>query len=449
MNKRQVILLWVIAIALAAAVTAVKFGRVKDTKSATARTVGQTLLPSFDASAVATIEIQGAADAATLVKKDGKWAIAQRGDYPAKTAAVNELLRTVADLKIAQAMQAGPSFAPRFGMDDASKNPKDHGITTTFKDAAGKELAKITVGKAVESASAAASPMGGGSSGRFVRNHADESGFYAVSELFAALSDQPKKWLSDDFLKAEKIKSITVTQPGKSDPAWKVLRATEDGEFALEGGATGETIDPATASAFKSLLAFTRVEDIVPAADVDKRAVANEMRTATIVTFEGITYTIKFTPTVPGSTPPPADPEDPSAPADEAYLATVEVAAELPTERKKPEGEKPEDAKAADEAFAERSKVLTEKVAKEKALAGHTFQIGKFTFESLLKDRAGLIKPPTPPAAQPGGMPMRMPMQMPGHGPVSATSQPVEATTEPIAVPATEAPPAEDAPPAK
>lgn len=438
MNKRQVIILWVIAVALAAAVTAVKLGRVQDTKSATNRAVGQTVLPSFDPAAVATIEITGASDATTLVKKDGKWTIAQRENFPAKTTTVNEFLRTVAEFKVTQGMQAGLSFAPRFGMDEASKIPAEHGITTTFKDASGKELAKLTFGKNVES-SASASPMGGGASGRFVRNHADESGFYAVSELYNALSEEPKKWLTDDFLKVEKIKSITVTEPGKSDIAWKVLRADETSEFAMEGAAAGETIEPTSASAFKSLLGFTQIEDIVPSAEVQNRSLADQARTATIVTFDGITYTIKFTPMKPGSTPPPANPEDPAAPAEESFLVTIETTAELPTERTKPADEKPEDAKAADEAFAARSKTLAEKVAKEKSLSGYTFQIGKFSFESLIKDRASLLKKEEPAASPPSaqGRPPRMP-----RAPISATTEPIEATTPPIEVPAT--PPTEE-----
>ena len=66
MNKRQVIILWVIAIALGAAVTAVKVSQNQSTRSATKRSQGQTLFESFPANDAASIEIQGAAGSVTL-----------------------------------------------------------------------------------------------------------------------------------------------------------------------------------------------------------------------------------------------------------------------------------------------------------------------------------------------------------------------------------------------
>jgi hypothetical protein len=113
----------------------------------------------------------------------------------------------------------------------------------------------------------------------------------------------------------------------------------------------------------------------------------------------------------------------------DSYALTVAVAAELPKERKKADGEKPEDAKTKDSAFTDRLKTLTEKLAKEQALAGRTFEVSKATVEALLKDRSALLKkdaaPATPPAA---GAPQ-------AGTPVQAATRPIEVTTPPIAVP--------------
>lgn len=449
MNKRQILILWSIAAVLAVAIAFVKTSQQKESKGTTSRSPGQTLLASFPADQVASIEIKGADSSVTLEKKDGKWIVPGRDGFPAKTAGpggVNEFLRTIGELKIAQGIQAGASSAPRFGMDETSKDPKEHGIGVTFKDASGKEITRITVGKNIESAGASESPFGGGSTGRYIRNHADESGFYASGELFASLSDEPQKWLADDFLRIEKIQSITVTQPGKADIAWKAIRDTEEGEFKLDGAAAGEAIEPGTATSLKSLLAFARFEDVVPAAEVEKDSVADQKRVATITTFEGFTYTITFTPSKPSEKP--ADPENPAPPAEETYLAKVSVTAEIPKERKKEENEKPEDAKTKDEAFAARSKELTEKLEKEKALGTYTFRLAKSALENLAKDRATLTKPPEPEAQPdgvrnggtfrlpPGGMP-------PGSPPLEAVTEPVEAVTPPVSAPPAEEKPAE------
>ncbi|NJM38551.1 MAG: hypothetical protein HC845_12220 [Akkermansiaceae bacterium] len=56
-----------------------------------------------------------------------------------------------------------------------------------------------------------------------------------------------------------------------------------------------------------------------------------------------------------------------------------------------------------DRAFEDRTKELNEKLAKEKALAGVTFEVSKSTVEPLLKDRAALITQATPAPANNAG----------------------------------------------
>lgn len=460
MNKRQIIILWIVAAALAASVAFIKLGKEQETKSATHRAAGQKLLDNFPASDVSTVEIKGTDSAVTLVKKDGKWIIPSRENFPAKTAgtnSVNELLRTVSELKVTQGMQAGPSFASRFGMDESSKDSKEHGTNVIFKDASGKELANLTVGKLIESSAEKNNPMmGSGATGRFIRNHADDSGFYSVNELFSGLSDQTKQWLAaDDFLKIEKIQSISVTAPGKPDIAWKAVRNNEDSEFALEGAAAGEAIEPATATALKSLFGYSRFNDVVTKEEAEKRAIPDEQQVATIVTFDGFAYTLTFSPSKASDSSAPSNPEDSAPPAEDTYLMTVKVDAKIPAERKKDEGEKPEDAKTKDEAFATRTKELNERLEKEKALAPYTFEVSKASFEQLVKDRATLTKKPDPEAgAEQGmqGMPQGLPpgFKLPGNPVVPRSGPPTEATTPPVEVvtPAMTAP-ENEAPPAK
>lgn len=459
MNKRQVIILWIVAAVLAVSVALIKRGRDNETRSVTNRAAGQTLLDSFPAADVATVEIKGADSSVILEKKDGTWLLPQRENFPAKAGgvnSVNDLLRTVGDLKVAHAMQAGPSFAASFGMDENSKDPKEHGINVIFKDSAGKELANITIGKNIESASGGGVPFAGsGATGRYVRNHADTSGFYAVSELFPSLSDQPKNWLpADEFLRIEKIQSIAVTVPGKADTAWTAVRTSEDSEFTLEGAAADEAIEPATANSLKSLLAYSRFNDVVAKAEVEKRAMADQKRVATIKTFEGFTYTVTFTPSKAADTPTPSNPEDPSPAAQDTFLVTATVEADIPKERKKEEGEKPEDAKTKDEAFATRTKELNERLAKEKAFAPYTFEVAKAAFEQVLKDRATLTKQPDPQPQdqggpqggfQGGGFSPPPGMIVPGTGPANqAVTEPVEAVTPPVSIPAADEKPAEE-----
>lgn len=442
MNKRQVIILWAIAIGLGASVTAVKISQNKATKTSTERKSGETLFSSFPATETASVEIQGPGSTVTLVKKDGKWVVAERGNYPANPNFVNELIRTLGDLKITQAMEAGPSFAPRFGMDDSATKPEEHGLTATFKDASGKEIAKVGLGKNIESNSSPSGMqpgMSAGAVGRYVRNFADESGFYAVSEMFPSVSAEAKRWLSETFINAEKIKSITVNKPGTNEVEWKVSRDTEEAEFKLEDAKDGEVADATVTEPMKSLFSYARFEDVVPADKVAEKQLAETKRTVVLQTVEGFTYTLNISAMKPetpaASTATPAVVPPPSG----NYLLTVDVTAELPKERKKEEGEKPEDAKAKDEAFTTRQKALAEKLEKEKALAGVTFEMASTSLEPILKDRKTLTTKPAPPAeGSDQGSVQQLPGGMIARPPVSATTPPIQAVTPPISVPAAE-----------
>ena len=442
MNKRQVIILWVIAIALGIAVTTVKLNQKQSNRSATKRIAGQTLFESFPGADASAIEIQGVSSSVSLAKKDGAWVVTQRDNYPANTTFINELIRTLSELKVTLGMEAGPSFAPRFGMDETSSVPSDHGLTAIFKDASGKEIAKVSLGKNIES-STAQSPMGGGNAiGRYVRNHADDTGFYAVSEMFPSLSTEANRWLADAFISPEKIKSITVSQADKKEPDWQLTRETEEAEFKLTGAITTETLDTAATTPLKSLFSYARFEDVVPSDKIAERSAPDGKRTAIIETFEGFTYTLVISPTKPSAPSPAAVKPGTPPPAADNYLLSVGVTAELPKERKKEEGEKPEDAKTKDTAFNERLTTLTGKLKKESALAGRTFEVTKTLVEPLLKDRPALITKATPPPAANagGGHVQKLPGGMIARPPVTATTPPIEAVTPPVSVPEEELP---------
>lgn len=418
MNKRQVIVLWVIALVLAAAVGLVKFTSKDAASSATNRAPGETLFASFPATDVARFEVAGADNTVTLQRKESGWVVVERDDYPARLLMVNEFLRTLADLEVTRGMEAGPSFAPRFGMDESAKSAEDRGITATFQDASGNELAKVSLGKNIESSADSGMMGGAGTVGRYIRNHADESGFYAISEMFPSVTPDFPLWLDNAFISPEKISSISLTEKASDTVAWKVVRETEEAEFHLENSAPGEVLESSVAAPFKTLFSYARFDDVVPSAKVADKADTTGKRTAVIETFEGFTYQLDITP----------------AKGDEqVMLMTVNVSANIAKERKVEEGETPEDAKAKSEAFTTRSKSLNEKLAKESKLNGRTFELAKSTVDPLIKDRSGIVAKAQAPA--PGkGAPASV-QQTPGG---LIATPPIQAVTPPIEIPARE-----------
>ena len=458
MSKRQVVVLWILAALLSTAAIVVRSGNSKGFQAKTDRARGATLLADFPAKEVAKIQVRSGDKSAELVRKDGKWVVANRENYPANTATINDFLRTLAEVKVTDGIEAGPSFAPRFGMDPAATGEQDRGTEVVLSNDAGTELARLTLGKNLEAAGDPMSMMGGGgASGRFIRNHADESGVYKVSELFPTLTAEPQRWLDEAFLKVEKIKSVSVSRPAMPDQvAWKVTRPDEVAEFTLEGSKEGEALDSTATSPLKSLFSYARFDDVVSTDTVDKIAKPLEKRTVKIETLEGFVYTLTVTPTE-AEKPKENDPE--AAPPEESFLITAEVTAEIPSERKKEEKETEDDVKTKDKAFADRKVELEKKLATEKAFTGRTFKVSRYVVEALLKDRAALIKQPeaagSAAAGSPaqGGFPPGFPGAQPGNLPRATTPpvrRPVEAVTPPIAIPPLEeegeAKPAEEKP---
>lgn len=437
MNKRQVILLWIIALVLCVTVAIVKTGMKPAAAGTTARKPGDTLFASFPAKDIAKVNINGGETSVTLEKKDGKWTVAERDSYPANSSLVNDLIRSINDLKVQRGVEAGPSFAARFGMDESSKKADEHGLTATFADASGKELAKVTLGKNITTGAQdeQAMMMGAGSVGRYIRNHADESGFYATSEMFPSLASEPARWLATDFLNPEKVKSISATGEGKPGIEWKISRESEDApQYKLDDSKPEEVLNATVAQPLNDVFSYARFDDVLPAADIEAKVDKAKLRTVVIETFEGFTYTITL---APQKAPAPAkEGETAAAPDANTLYATVSVTATIPAERKKEKDEKPEDAKTKDEAFAKRKQQLEDKLTKEKALAGRTFAIAKITAEALLKSRAELTAKAAPAPPNPGAANA---MPFPGGAVVTPPGKPgpgIEAVTPPVEVPA-------------
>ena len=379
MSKKSLMVLWSIVALLIVGVISLTVKKSDSGKANTNRSRGQTLMENFPAKNVTSIKINGLDQSVTLTKKDATWIISEREDYPANTASINGLLRTIEELKINNAIEAGPTYAKRFGIDLTAKTQQDHGISLSFLDASSANIATIFLGKEAD---------GGG---RFIQNAADTSGIYVTSESFPTATASAKDWLDDEFIKVEKIKSITVSSAGNPDKLeWQVSRSDENAEFALAGAQAGETLDTSIASQWKSLLSSARFQDVVLAAEHGKLATAADRKIATITTVDGFTYTITIV-EKPAAPAKPAVEGEPPAADEKAYFITVKVDGDFAKERTKAADEKPEDAKAKDDEFTKNIESLAAKLKNEQGFQGRAFEVSSYVIDSLLKPRADIL----------------------------------------------------------
>lgn len=438
MNFKQILALWIVAILLIAGIVVIKSRQSSVTSSHTDRKPGETVLADFPEETVDSIRIESAGESTLLKKSDGTWTVENRDGYPARTAAVNSLLRTINELKVSQSIEAGTSFAPRFGIDPEASGAARKGTFLSFETVAGETVARLALGNEITPEASLADQFGAIGAGRYVMNPADESGFYAVKETFPALVATPSGWLDQGFLQISGIQSIAITEPGKPDLAWKLFRPDAAASFALEGAAEEESLDPTATNPLKDLFSFARFQDIVPLAEIATRGDAAQTRHLTIETFDGFAYAITLVPEI-SQDPAAADPAD-------GFLMSFEVTANLAESREPAPDETPEAAKSADEAFAKAQASLNERLERESKLVGHTYLMDRYTIAPLLKSRAELLA--TPDSADAGIDPGFSP-DPPYSGPMARPEEPdlggaIEAVTPPIEVPALEEPPVEE-----
>jgi len=390
MSKQTVITLWSLVVILTISVLSLKWRQGDSGEPQTERRRGQTLLESFAVTDVAQITLKGAKETTTLQRTDKGWQVVERGGYDANFNQINNLLRTLESVKVNQAIEAGPTYGARFGMDPQASSESDRGVEMTFRKADDSVIATILLGK---------DSSGGG---RFVRNAADTTGIYVTSESFPAASPQPKSWLEEDFIDIQKIQSVAVSTPGNAKKIeWRVARDNENAEFGLDGAKKVETIDSTANSTLKTLLSSARFQD-VSMKNLKEVLEDKQSRVATITTTEGFTYELTILPKPATEVPQAlAQPGDAPPPAEENCYVVLQVSAKFPTERVKAKDETPEAAKAAEEEFQTKLKTLKEKLQKEQGFQGKVFEIAQYSLETLLKPRKDLIQAPTTQATSP------------------------------------------------
>lgn len=328
--------------------------------------------------ALAEIRVEQGTNRLTLAKRADRWVVVERADYPANFAEISSLMLKLRDLKAAQTEPVGPAQLARLDLLPPD-SPTNAGTRVEFRDASGKVLETLRLGKFQMRKDNRPSPFGddggGFPAGRWLLIGEANDRAVLVSDPLSNLAPQPQSWLNKDFFKVEKLKAITATFPDATN-SWSVARETESGSWTLAEARAGETLDSGKTSGFNWALSSPSFNDLTT--EPPTNAV-----TLRLETFDGFTYTIQA-----------GEKRDDNVPM------TVTVAATYARERKAPEGESAEDKARLDKEFADNLKRLDEKLAREKGFAGRVFLVSSWTLDALLKPRAELLAAPPAPEAK-------------------------------------------------
>src|SRR5215210_8463167 len=147
MNRKQFLVLVVVLLVLGGAGLAMFWQDIAAYRTAGSQ-IGGKLLPTLKMADLAQVELRDAKNRVTLVRKESHWVVQERDGYPADFKAISDLAIKLSDLKIVQADTVGESLLPRVELVEPGKG-EGAGTQVELKDAAGKTLANVVLGKTI------------------------------------------------------------------------------------------------------------------------------------------------------------------------------------------------------------------------------------------------------------------------------------------------------------
>ncbi len=383
MNRKTFLILMALLVVLGGAGLALFWQDLSAWRKADVK-IGSKIFDQLPVNDIAQIRLKDGKGEATLVLKDGRWAVMQRGDYSANVQEIGNLILKLPDLKVVQTENVGAALLPRLNLIDPAKDAKDGkdgkddkddkaGTLFELSDKSGKVIGSVLLGRKVIKIENSPLPIKQEIPvGRYVLVPGSAT-VLVLSDALKNADAKPAQWLAKDFFKVERIKSLTVSDDGAQ---WKIVRSEEYGQWKFADGA-GQLDASAAVAAVNALtaLAFNDLALDVKAENFDKP------RTLLAETFDNLTYAIKFA----------------KKPDGGDYYLTVAVSGEPPPERKPEAGEKAADKERLDKQFAESQKQLDERLKRERELATWTYVVAGKALEPLLKDRSQLIAVPRKP----------------------------------------------------
>jgi hypothetical protein len=371
MNRKQLLILLVVGLVLGGTGLYLNWQKTASFERTGKIATGK-LLGDFPVNDVAQITIRQYTNEVNLAKAD-TWSVKERGQYPANAGEIIEFARKLWDLRPAQSQRIGESQLGRMELLPPDKGGTNSATLVELKGKDGKPIRSVLLGKKSMRGGGDDQFGGGGwPNGRWIYLPDKRGTAYLVSETFNDIEPKPDHWLSKDFFKVEKIRSVAVTFPVATN-SWKLTRETESGEWKLAEPKPGETLDSAKTSSLSYALASPGFVDVLLNAPPEQTGL-DKPTVIALETFDDFHYTVNV-----------------GAKTNDNHALTMAVSAALPKERTPGKDEKPEDKAKLDKEFKDKQKKLEEKLAAEKKFEKWTYLVSGWTVDALLKERSQLL----------------------------------------------------------
>jgi hypothetical protein len=276
MNRQTFFVLAAIAVVLAA--LAIFSQRGGNSDSIAGNSAGQLLLPSLadTLDAIDRIEVDGAGGERLvgLTLNDDGWTVAELGDYPAATAAINALLIELAEARIVEEKTADPAFYDRLGVEPVAAADAA-GLALTLQAAAGERFA-VVLGDAY------------GSGQRYAR--LADGALSVLIDRDPRVARSPADWVQAEILNvtADRIERVRVIHADGEELV--IAKPAADAiDFSVEAIPEGRELQYASiANSTGSVLAALTLEEVAPREESAEEPLA----IAEFASFDGLVVTV-------------------------------------------------------------------------------------------------------------------------------------------------------------
>jgi hypothetical protein len=262
----------VLAVAILAALSVVAYlgNRTPPAVSSDPR-VGTALLDSDTAAKAAGLIVADQGKEVDLARgADGTWTVASYFNLPADFTKISQLAQDLNEAKVERVVTDNPDRIAHLGFKDSS---------ITFKDASGKVLWRLVVGKEPDSGT-----------GRFIR-FGDEPRAY-FSGLHIWLDTDSKGWANAQLLSVKPDDIASVEIPFDAGAPVVASRASKDAPWTSAATPGGHEVSADKISSVLASLTALKFTDTTELTDAAALTAAAHMRTFTLKTFDGKTLTI-------------------------------------------------------------------------------------------------------------------------------------------------------------
>ncbi len=233
---------------------------------------------SEQAANAARIRIETAEGAFVMEEREGRWVMANRGDYPVRAERIAELDALLQGLTFTEAMTRDADKFDRLGLGDPQAG--GDGVRVSVETAAGEALADLIIGRLRGERGLYVRPPGG------VRAYA-ASGPVAGAD---ALGD-PGRWMGLDFWTHDASAIARAEIQPEFGPGWRVMRAGEAQRYyELREPSGWRLVTAGAANGVATAGAQLRFRDVKP----DQELVGAYVARHAAVTFSGLAYEMRF-----------------------------------------------------------------------------------------------------------------------------------------------------------